>query len=84
MSNLDLESKPAANADSVRGSRLQPRNADDPVGGSTTAPPPYRPLWNNTITIIGLFMAFVAVLLLLTFALFSMVTTTNPYVDIVG
>ena len=47
--------------------------------------PTHAPLWNNVITLMGLFTCAVAVLLLLTFALFSAVTpTTNPYVDILG
>ncbi len=44
-----------------------------------------RPLWNNTVTIIALFVTQITVALLLTFWLFTLVTpTTNPYVDIVG
>ncbi|UCF33552.1 MAG: cytochrome c3 family protein [Phycisphaerales bacterium] len=47
--------------------------------------PKYRPLWNNTITIFGLFLAVMAVMLLLTFGLFHLVSPAkNPYVDIVG
>ena len=43
------------------------------------------PLWNNLITIVGLFLVIMGVILLLTFGLFSMVTVAaNPYVDIVG
>jgi nitrate/TMAO reductase-like tetraheme cytochrome c subunit len=47
--------------------------------------PKYRPLWNNTITIVGLFLAAMATMLLLTFGLFNLVSPAkNPYVDIVG
>lgn len=47
--------------------------------------PRYLPLWKNTFTVIGLYLSIFAVLLLLTFGLFSLVTpTANPYVDIVG
>ena len=47
--------------------------------------PKYKPLWNNLISLAGLFLAAIAVVLLLTFGLFSLVTpTNNPYVDIVG
>ena len=47
--------------------------------------PKYRPLWNNLISLAGLFLAAIGVVLLLTFGLFSIVTpTSNPYVDIVG
>ena len=47
--------------------------------------PKYVPLWNNLITITGLFVAAMAIMLLLTFGLFSVVApAANPYVDIVG
>jgi len=50
-------------------------------GGS----PAIVPLWNNVVTYGGLFLAAMALMLLVTFALFSVVTpNTNPYVDIVG
>ena len=43
------------------------------------------PLWNNTITVIGLFLAAMSIILLLTFGLFTLVSpTTNPYIDIIG
>jgi len=46
---------------------------------------PKGPLWGNVLTITGGFLAGTAVILLMTFALFSVVTpSTNPYVDIVG
>ncbi len=47
--------------------------------------PKYVPLWNNLITMLGFFLAAMAVVLLMTFGLFSVVTpNANPYVDIVG
>lgn len=53
------------------------------------SPAPYRPrfapLWNNAVTMVGLFLAALGVILLLTFGLFSLVTPAkNPYVDIFG
>jgi hypothetical protein len=45
----------------------------------------YVPLWNNVVTIVGMFLAAMAVMLLVTFALFSVITpASNQYVDIVG
>jgi len=44
-----------------------------------------KPLWTNTVTLIGLLFSSVALLLLITFGLFSVVSpAANPYVDIVG
>jgi len=44
-----------------------------------------RPLWTNTITMVGLLLGGIALLLLITFGLFSVVSpAANPYVDIVG
>lgn len=57
------------------------------VPGERRAPyrPRFTPLWNNAISITGLFLMAVALLLMLTFGLFSLVTpTANPYVDIFG
>ena len=55
------------------------------VGQGTTSKREYRPLWNNLVTMAGLFLTVVAIILLLTFALFTVVTPhPNPYVDIVG
>ena len=43
------------------------------------------PLWNNLITMTGMFLAVTAFLGLLTFGLFHLAApVTNPYVDIVG
>lgn len=56
-------------------------NADRPTGGK----PRRKPMWNNTITMVGLFICAMAMMLLLTFGLFSVVApAANPYVDIVG
>jgi hypothetical protein len=42
-------------------------------------------LWNNYISIFGLYVAMLGVILLVTFGLFSVVSpSANPYVDIVG
>ena len=72
----------------------QPESADTRAGslpsGSTSrrreSDKPYRiPLWNNVITMIGLFIIVMAIILLLTFGLFSVITpAANPYVDIIG
>ena len=52
---------------------------------STPGGPTHTPLWNNLITMGGMFLAVTALLGLLTFALFHMAApVTNPYVDIVG
>lgn len=68
------------------------RNTDRPElstpASSDSCPPRQprsKPLWSNSITIIGGFLAAMAIMLLLTFGLFSLVApSTNPYVDIVG
>ena len=55
------------------------------AGEAVPYKPKYTPLWNNFITEAGLFLAAVAVMLVLTFGLMTLVTPrTNPYVDIVG
>jgi hypothetical protein len=42
-------------------------------------------MWNNVITIAGMYLAVISVILLVTFALFHVVSTAqNAYVDIVG
>ncbi len=47
--------------------------------------PVYVPLWNNPVTMLGLFVVVVSMILLLTFGLFSIISPSpNPYVDIVG
>ncbi len=44
-----------------------------------------RPLWTNWLTLAGTLLAAVALILLITFGLFSLVSPVpNPYVDIVG
>ncbi|MFH0982759.1 MAG: NapC/NirT family cytochrome c, partial [Planctomycetota bacterium] len=58
-----------------------------PPGRSSPSPyrPRHTPLWNNLLTVTGIFLAITGVLGLLTFGLFTLVTpVTNPYVDIVG
>lgn len=71
----------------------EPGDSGQGTAGSAAAgrpdPAPYRPkytpLWNNLITMAGLFLVITAILGLLTFALFHLVApVTNPYVDIVG
>ncbi|MBU0717719.1 MAG: NapC/NirT family cytochrome c, partial [Planctomycetes bacterium] len=47
--------------------------------------PTHRPLWNNLITEMGIFVSAAALLLLLSFGLVTLMTPNpNPYVDIVG
>ncbi|MHC4236164.1 MAG: NapC/NirT family cytochrome c, partial [Planctomycetota bacterium] len=65
------------------------RDAAKPPDSPSSEPPAYRPkftpLWNNLITMVGIFLVITAVLGLLTFGLFSVVLPVmNPYVDIVG
>ena len=56
-----------------------------PASQETPYRPKFVPLWENTITILGMFVSAMAVLLLVSFALLSVVTPAhNPYVDIVG
>ncbi len=44
-----------------------------------------KPVWNNVITLAGLFLVLMAGLLFVSFALFSLVSpVANPYVDVVG
>lgn len=51
----------------------------------TAGKPRYTPLWNNLITLVGIFCAVISLVLLLTFLLFTIVSpAANPYVDIVG
>ncbi len=53
--------------------------------GNGAAGTRYRPLWNNFITMVGLFLTATAIILLLTFGLFALVTEdTNPYGAIGG
>ncbi len=63
MSSLDVRPKASATPDSIHDSDSEPEDGDR-VGGDTATSrgPRIRPLWNNAITIGGLFMAIVAVL----------------------
>jgi hypothetical protein len=46
---------------------------------------PRASLWHNAVSLLGLFIAAMALLLILTFALFSVLNPAhNPYVDVVG
>ncbi len=71
----------------LEGSGRDNAGQGSPGGADREAPykPRYTPLWNNFITMAGVFLAAMALVLLLTFGMFSLVTpTANPYVDIVG
>lgn len=47
--------------------------------------PKHMPLWNNLVTLAGLFLVVTTLVLMITFWLFTLVTPTpNPYIDIVG
>ncbi len=47
--------------------------------------PKFPPMWNNFISYTGFFVSLMSMLLMLTFGLFSMISThSNPYVDIIG
>lgn len=72
-----------------------PKPRDGDSGRANDSPPdergkkkrriPRGPLWGNVLTMIGGFVSIIAVILLMTFMLFSVVSpATNPYVDIVG
>ncbi len=69
----------------VEADLLASESVDATSSGDGTKALKVVPLWNNTVTIVGLFLAAMAIILLMTFGLFTLVTpTTNPYVDIVG
>lgn len=63
-----------------------------PPHDSTSAPPEGAPqgadpspLWNNAISLAGMFIVTAAIILLLTYGLFSVIAPpANPYVDIIG
>jgi nitrate/TMAO reductase-like tetraheme cytochrome c subunit len=56
-----------------------------PVNDKLQHPLLAKPLWTNWMTLAGTLVASIALLLLLTFGLFSLVSpAANPYVDIVG
>ncbi len=43
------------------------------------------PLWNNVITITGMYIGLMALILLMTFGLFSLISpASNPYLDVFG
>ena len=61
------------------------RSFRGPASDPAPYKPKHRPLWNNFVTEAGLFISAVAIILLLTFCLMTLVKPqTNPYVDIVG
>jgi hypothetical protein len=66
-----------------QGASLPP--ADPPLGAPAAYKPRQTPLWNNAITMLGMFVAIIGLLGLFTFGLFSLFgKAQNPYVDIVG
>jgi len=62
--------------------------SEPPVLGGATAPAPSSKklhLWHNIISLFGLFVAAGSLLLIVTFAIFVVITPThNPYVDVIG
>ncbi|MFQ5429627.1 MAG: NapC/NirT family cytochrome c, partial [Phycisphaerae bacterium] len=64
----------------------EPRAVAPPAAdGAVPYKPAVAPMWNNWITLFGLFVVSTSALALLTFGLFSLVSPShNPYVDIVG
>ena len=79
---------PAAKTSHESGSRsiMANRGWSPEVGDRRRAyPPKHAPLWNNVVTISGMFLAVVALILVTTFGLFSIVSPrNNPYVDVAG
>jgi len=79
----DAKNEPRSGGDSFKATR-----ADDgwlPPPEPQALKPKRKPLWNNFITMSGLYIVAMAILTLMTFGLFTVVSpTTNPYVDIVG
>ena len=70
-------------------SGASPSSPRQEAPGTPPAPaayvPKHKPMWNNTITMLGLFIVAIAMMLLVTFGLFTVVSpAANPYVDIVG
>ncbi len=58
---------------------------EESLGRRESYRPQFPPLWNNFITYTGFFISLMGVMLMLTFGLFSMISShTNPYVDIIG
>ncbi|MCB9849764.1 MAG: NapC/NirT family cytochrome c [Phycisphaerales bacterium] len=68
--------------------RDESRNTTPSTPGAAKSSEPEteaHPLWHNVITIGGMYIAIMALILLLTFGLFSVVSpASNPYVDIFG
>ena len=64
---------------------VQPPPSPRRGAGTAERSPQDTPLWNNFITMAGMFLAIIALLGLVTFGLFHLVTpVANPYVDIIG
>lgn len=79
----DTKKEARAGGDAFKGTP-----ADDgwrPPPESEPVKPSRKPLWNNFVTMGGLYVVVMAILTLLTFGLFTIVSpNANPYVDIVG
>ncbi len=82
----ETESKDATGSNGLESrSGSTPEPAPPPSENARTHEPPYTPLWNNFITMAGLFLVGMVIALMLTFWLFTLVTPApNPYIDIVG
>jgi hypothetical protein len=62
-----------------------PAKAPGPSSHYDDRDPQPIPLWDNLITLCGVFLVVISIILLLTFGLFTIITpAANPYVDIVG
>jgi hypothetical protein len=82
--NADSDSRREQAPDSVPPAKVPPTPELPPEGGAAYRPKFY-PLWENVITIGGMYIAILAIILLLTFGLFALVSPArNPYVDIIG
>ena len=70
-------------------SHPDPDGAESSTGSAPERAAPYKPkytpLWNNVISMTGIFLVVIGLLSLLTFGLFTLIApVTNPYVDIIG